>query len=107
MQKHIEMLDKIDEANESGFDSEESYDGPLEDGEFSNVRIGIDENTQGTVLGQVPWGAGKSGLAGMWKCRLHNPEKGWATWYVEEQEFESLVLEKSKRKRQRNRKQRR
>jgi len=101
------MLDKIDETKESGFDSEESYDGPLDDGEFTDVRIAIDDDTQGTVLGQVPWGAYKSGLAGMWKCRLHNPERGWATWYVEEQEFATFAFEKPKRKRPRNRKQRR
>lgn len=107
MQKHIEMLDKIEETKETGFDSDESYSGPLDDGEFKDARIALDENTQGSVLGQVPWSrAGSTGLAGMWKCRLHNPEKGWATWYVEEQEFETFVLEKTRKQKPR-RKQRR
>jgi len=99
------MLDKIDESKESGYQSDESYRGRLDDGEFKDARIGIDEYTQGTVLGQVPWDC-PNGLAGTWKCKIHNPETGWGTWYIEEQEFNTFALEKPRKKGQRNRRRR-
>jgi len=100
--KKMSQLDAIKEPDEededADFDSDESYLGPLEDDGYKDAKIAMDEFTQGHILGLVPWGqAGTSSKAGCYKCRLHNPENGWGTMYLEENEVESFAVKKSTR----------
>ena len=56
------MLDKIHKSEESDDAFEGSYTGPLEDGEFKNAKIALDQHTQGQFLGSSH-GAAQAQLA--------------------------------------------